>query len=62
MVCSVYGNSTTRALSGLTQDYTVSPEASMQFSAAALKLPVRASDGNGYGRHHWQLVRGNGFV
>ncbi|WP_292380619.1 hypothetical protein, partial [Mesorhizobium sp.] len=37
MVCSDYGNSTTRTLSGLTQDYTVSPVASMQFIGGSLE-------------------------
>lgn len=37
IVCAVYGNSTTRTLSGLTQDYTVSPVASMQFIGGSIE-------------------------
>lgn len=37
MVCAVCGNSTTRTLSGLSHDYTVSPVASMQFIGGSIE-------------------------
>lgn len=45
MVCAVYGNSTTRTLSGLSPDYTVSPVASMQFIGGSIENTTGTATG-----------------